>query len=323
LRALITGGAGFIGSHLASALIKSGAEVTVFDDFSSGFKKNLVALLGHKGFTLTFGNVCDYSQINNALQDIDVVFHEAAYLDFEGSIKDPQFVNWINVNGTLNVLQACVDSGVKRLVFASSAAVYGTTDLPNKNEGMNTEPTNPYGISKLAGECYVKAYYRLYGLETVALRYFNVYGPRQRFDLLGGYGGVITIFLNRIMRNLPPIIHGDGQQTRDFISVEDVIQANMLAMSTKKGIGEAFNIGSGTSTSVNQVAQHIKKLLGKDHIQNEYKPARTADIKYWCADISKAKSILGFNPQISFEQGISSLVDWYKQNVPQSALAEN
>jgi UDP-glucose 4-epimerase len=316
MKILVTGGAGFIGSHLVTELIEHATDVTIFDDFSSGNIQNL-AHINSKKLILIKGNICDYSQIKNALKDIDVVFHEAAYLDFEGSIMNPSHVNRINVDGTLNVLNACLNCGVKRLIFASSAAVYGANDQANKNELMSTEPSNPYGITKLAGECYVKAYWQLYGLETVALRYFNVYGPRQRFDLKSGYGGVVTIFLNRIIHNLPPIIHGDGQQTRDFVSVEDVVQANMRALATQRGLGEAFNIGSGASTSVNQVAQYLKNLLGKEELPNEYKPVRVADIKYWCADITKAKQTLGFSPQTSFQKGISALVEWYKQQYSQ------
>jgi UDP-glucose 4-epimerase len=232
------------------------------------------------------------------------------------SVENPILANEINVNGTLNMLKAAVDMGVKRFVFASSAAVYGDDLPPAKREDMMLEPSNPYGITKLAGESYVKAFYKVYGLETVALRYFNVYGPKQCFDLGCAYGGAITIFLNRILRDLPPVIYGDGEQTRDFVSVYDIVEANMLALNSKTGVGQAFNIGSGGRVTVNQVAQAIKQSLGKTYLENVYQPARVGEVKHGYADITKAQTFLGFAPKYNFDDGIAKLIQWYKENNP-------
>jgi nucleoside-diphosphate-sugar epimerase len=313
-RILVTGGAGFIGSHIVNRLIAGGSEVTVFDNFSSGKMQNLEDVTNKERLRVIKGDICDTEAARVALKGMEAVFHEAAYVSITGSVKDPILANEINVNGTLNLIKAACDVGVKRFVFASSAAVYGEDLPPEKNEDMILEPSNPYGITKLAGESYVKAFWKLYGLETVALRYFNVYGPKQRFDINCAYGGAITIFLNRILRNLPPVIYGNGEQTRDFVSVHDVVEANMLALTCKNAVGKAFNIGSGSRVSINQVAEVLKKSLGKPQLVNIYEPARVGDVKHGYADISKSKSILGFVPRYSFEKGIASLVQWYSAN---------
>lgn len=313
-RILVTGGAGFIGSHIVNRLIADGSEVTIFDNFSSGKMQNLEDVTNKERLNIIKGDVCDTEMVRSALKDTEAVFHEAAYISVTGSVKDPILANQINVNGTLNLLKAACDTGVKRFVFASSAAVYGENLPPEKNEDMILEPSNPYGITKLAAESYVKAFWKLYGLETVALRYFNVYGPKQRFDINSSYGGVITIFLNRILRDLPPIIYGDGEQTRDFVSVHDIVEANMLALSCKNALGNAFNIGSGSRVTVNQVAEAIKASLGKTQLKDIHEPARLGEIKHGFADISKAKNVLGFCPQYSFEKEITSLVQWYSAN---------
>lgn len=315
-RILVTGGAGFIGSHIVNRLIADGSEVTVFDNFSTGKKQNLDDIADKKSLQVIKGNICDLKATRQALKNIDAVFHEAAYLSVNGSIKNPLFANKINIIGTLNLLKAACDSGVKRLVFASSAAVYGE-DLPSqKNESMILEPSNPYGITKLAAESYVKSFWKLYGLETVALRYFNVYGPKQRFDINCAYGGVITIFLNRIIRNLAPIIFGDGKQSRDFVSVHDIVEANMLALRCKNAVGQAFNIGCGSAVTINQVAEALKKSLGKTNLMNVHETARVGEVKHGFADISKATNILGFRPKHSFEKGIADLVRWYTTTSP-------
>jgi nucleoside-diphosphate-sugar epimerase len=230
-------------------------------------------------------------------------------------VKDPILANEINVTGTLNLLKASSDLGVKRFVYASSAAVYGDTRSPQKREDMPLNPRSPYGISKLAAENYVRIFYKLYGLETVSLRYFNVYGPRQRFDLQCAYGGVITIFTNRLLRGMPPIIFGDGEQTRDFVYVEDVVEANMLALNCKNAVGEAFNIGTGSRVSVNQVAETLKEIMNKKELKNIYAPPRPADGRHGYADISKSQRILGFHPKVSLKDGLTQLVEWYRTSI--------
>ena len=248
------------------------------------------------------------------MKDVDVVFHEAALASVTLSVENPIETNEVNVTGTLNLLKASTDQNVKRFIYASSAAVYGDTPSPKKTEDMTPHPTSPYGASKLAAENYVKLFHKVYGLETVSLRYFNVYGPRQRFDIQCAYGGAITIFLNRLLRNMPPIIYGDGEQTRDFVYFKDVIEANMLALNSQNAAGEAFNIGTGTPTSINQIAEALKDILNKKHLENIYADPRPTDIKHGYADISKANKTLGYNPKFSIKEGLTELVNWYTYN---------
>jgi nucleoside-diphosphate-sugar epimerase len=238
------------------------------------------------------------------------------------SVRAPILTNDVNVVGTLNVLKASSDLHVKRLIYASSAAVYGNTGTWKMKEDMTPNPTSPYGASKLAGEYYVRLFSKVYGLETVSLRYFNVYGPRQRFDVQSAYGGAVTIFTNRLLRNMPPIIYGDGEQTRDFISVQDVVEANMLALKTGNAVGEVFNIGTGTGVSVNQVAKTLKEVMNKQNLENIHADSRPADIRHGYADISKAKRILGFQPKVALEQGLSELVNWYTKEKKASSSNE-
>jgi len=304
-RVLVTGGAGFIGSHIVDRLLSDGYDVTVLDNLSSGSLDNIARHKGKKAFRLVKGDIRDAKLVRETLKDVDAVLHEAAFVSVVLSVKDPLLANDVNVAGTLNVLKASADLNVKRLVFASSAAVYGEACAPEKREDMTTTPSSPYGVSKLAAENYARSFYKLYGLETVSLRYFNVYGPRQSFDIDSAYGGAIVLFLNRLLRDMPPIIYGDGEQTRDFVNTEDVVEANMLAMNTKDAAGEIFNIGSGTRISVNRVAEVLKRFLNKEYLKNTHADPRPGDIRHGYANISKARKLLGYNPQTSFEDGIS------------------
>jgi nucleoside-diphosphate-sugar epimerase len=317
---LATGGAGFIGSHLVDRLLDEGYEVTILDNLNSGSLENIAHNKRRKKLKLVKGDIRDLPTVKKALEDVDAVFHEAAFVSITLSVRDPILANDVNVSGTLNLLKASADLGVKRFVFASSAAVYGETPTPLKREDMITAPSSPYGVSKLAAESYVRSFYRTYGLETVSLRYFNVYGPRQSFDINCAYGGVITIFLNRLLRDMPPIIYGDGEQTRDFVYVQDIVEANMSALNTKDAAGEFLNIGSATRISVNRVAEQLKHLLNKKKIRNMYEDPRVGDVRHGCADISKAKKILGYAPRFSFEEGLAKLVEWYRrEKAPQAA----
>jgi UDP-glucose 4-epimerase len=311
-RILVTGGAGFIGSHIVDKLIED-FDVTVIDNLNTASPANI----NHhqkKNFHFIEGDIRDISLVRKTLKDIDVIFHEAALASVTLSIDDPLLTNEINVTGTLNLLKASSDLGVKRFIHASSAAVYGDTKSPQKKEDMPTNPRSPYGISKLAAENYVKIFQRLYGLKTVSLRYFNVYGPRQRFDINCAYGGVITIFVNRLLKNMPPIIFGDGEQTRDFIFVDDVVEANMLALDSRDACGDVFNIGTGIGVNVNQIAELLKELLGKKGLKNIYKEPRPAESRHGYADISKAEKTLGFHPKFDVKRGLTDLVDWYKSS---------
>jgi UDP-glucose 4-epimerase len=311
---LLTGGAGFIGSHIVDKLMEEDFDVTVIDDLHTGILANTSHHRSKKNFHFVEGDIRDINLVRKTLKDVDVVFHEAALASVILSVKDPILTNQINVEGTLCLLKASCDLDVKRFIYASSAAVYGDTKNPQKKEDMPTNPRSPYGISKLAAENYVKIFQRLYGLETVSLRYFNVYGPRQRFDVHCAYGGVITIFVNRLLRNMAPIIFGDGEQTRDFIFVDDVVEANMLALKSRKASGEAFNIGTGIGVSVNQIAEILKELLDKEELENIYKEPRPTDGRHGYADISKAEKTLGFHPRFDIKKGLTDLVDWYKSS---------
>jgi nucleoside-diphosphate-sugar epimerase len=311
---LVTGGLGFIGSHIVDRLLCEGYEVTVLDNLSTGKIENIIHNRHHKGLEIVKGDIRDSNLVKKAMKGADVVFHEAALASVALSVKNPLLTNDVNVSGTLNILKTAADLHVKRLIFASSAAVYGETRSFKKKEDDVPNPTSPYGVSKLAGEKYARSFSELYGLETVSLRYFNVYGPRQNYNLQAQYGGVITIFLNQLFRNMSPTIYGDGEQTRDFVYVKDIVQANLLAMESKNAIGESFNIASGIRTSVNRIAETLKDALGKKNTKNLYLDPRLGDLKHGYANISKAKKMLNYVPSVSFEEGIADLVDWYTKN---------
>lgn len=308
---LITGGAGFIGSHIVDRMLDEGSEVTVLDDLSSGQLENLTQCLDNKHFHFMKGDVRDWNFVKRTVRDFDAVFHEAALVSVARSIEDPLLTNQINVDGTLNVLKVASDSGVKRLVFASSAAVYGDARSKKISEDHELNPLSPYGLSKSVGELYAKYFYDVYGLETVSLRYFNVFGPRQTLNPESQYSGVISVFLDRLSDNLSPTIFGDGEQTRDFVFVEDVVEANMLALTRKQVSGEVLNIGSGRSVSINQVAETLKIILNKRDLKNNYDRPRPTDIRDSCADISKAQTVLGYRPRVAFDQSIKRLAQWY------------
>jgi nucleoside-diphosphate-sugar epimerase len=307
-RILVTGGAGFIGSHIVDKLLSDGFEVTAIDNLSTGRLENLADHQGKKDFHFIKGDIRSLDLVKSKLQDVDAVFHEAALVGATCSIENPVVTNEVNVTGTLNLLKACVDSNVKRFIYASSAAVYGKTETLPHHEDLTPQPISPYGVSKLSAENYVKVYYEVYGLQTVCLRYFNVYGPRQTH---GPYSGVITIFINRLLGNQPPIIYGDGKQTRDFINIQDVVNTNMLGLTRKSAVGEVFNIATGVTTTVNRVASILQKIIGKTRLKPLYTDPRMGDIRHSYADISKARKVLGYNPKVSLENGLAKLVKWH------------
>jgi len=308
---LVTGGAGFIGSHLVDRLLKEGFEVTVIDNLQSGNVENVAHHEGRKGFCFVKGDIRDVSLVDETVKDADVVFHEAAFVSAALSVENPLITNEINVTGTLNLLKASADLDVKRFVYASSAAVYGEASPPQKKETMAPQPTSPYGVSKLAAENYVQLFHQLYGIETVSLRYFNVYGPRQSFDVGSAYGGVITLFTNRLLENVPPIIYGDGEQTRDFVFVHDVVDANLLALNTRKAAGKVFNIGTGRQTSINQLAETLKNITNRKDLKSVYSDPRPGDPRHGYANIAKAKKVLGYEPRYSLQEGLGELIKWY------------
>ena len=309
-KVLVTGGAGFIGSHLVDRLLGEGFEVTVLDDFSTGQMQNISHHKILEKFHLVRGDVRDLSLAKKVVKDVDAVFHEAALVDVPLSIKKPLLFNDVNLVGTLNLLKACSDSNVKRFIFASSAAVYGDSKPARKRENTLCKPISPYAVSKLAAENYVRIFNDVNGLETVSLRYFNVYGPRQFAG--SSYNTVINSFISRLLNGQPPLIYGDGKQTRDFVHVDDVVSANMLALRNKNAIGEVFVIASGTAVNLHRLAKKLQKITNTQRLKPVFAEPRAGDIVHCSADISKAEKLLGFQPKIRLEDGLSSLVKWHR-----------
>jgi len=310
---LVTGGAGFIGSHIVDALIAEDREVYVLDNLCSGKKENLAQHLGREGFHFIKGDVRDRETVKLAVREVDAVIHEAALVSVARSIEDPDLTNDVNVTGTLNLLKASSDVGVKRFIYASSAAVYGRTEkLPNREEAP-TEPASPYAASKVAAEKQCRTFHLTHGLETVSLRYFNVYGPRQTCDQ---YSGVITNFIRNLSENEPPIIYGDGDQTRDFVNVQDVVEATVLSLSRKSAVGEEINIATGEPTTINRLAEMLLNITGRTNLKPKHTDPRLGDIRHSYADIRKAKKLLGYTPKTHLEEGLTKLVKWYKTHSP-------
>jgi UDP-glucose 4-epimerase len=303
-RVLVTGGAGFIGSHLVDGLISEGFDVVVLDDFSSGRRENLDGHFGKPNFCLVDGDVKVKADVEKALEGVDVVFHLAAIVNVNFSVKNPLLVNEVNVGGTLNVSRESLKAGVKRLVYTSSCAVYGEpVNLPI-NEEQPTKPMSPYGVSKLAAERYCKVFCEIYGLETVCLRFFNVYGSKQ---VVGPYSGVIMKFIDALKHGKEPIIYGDGEQTRDFVFVEDVVDACLRAMRCKNCVGEMINVGSGMETTVNRLADALIELFGMRDIKPVYAEPKAGDVRRSCADLSNAERLLGYKAKTSLREGLSLL----------------
>jgi len=303
MRALVTGGAGFIGSHLVERLLGKGYGVRVYDNFSSGKRDNLASFAGR--VEIIEADVRDAPQLDFYAAGCDVIFHEAAIVSVPYSIEHPQETHDVNVQGTLNVLQAARRQNVKRVVFASSAAVYGQEPALPKHEAMRLEPVSPYGVEKAASEHYLAAWNELFGIETVALRYFNVFGPRQ--DPSSAYSGVISIFTARALAGKKPTIYGDGTQSRDFVYVANVVDANLLAAETPGIGGRVFNVGAGTRTTLNDLCAAIGKITAREFAPI-HEAARAGDIVHSLADISRARSELGYEPKVGVEDGLRNLI---------------
>lgn len=309
-KAVVTGGAGFIGSHIVDELLRRGIETYVIDDLSTGSTSNL---RHHENNKILHVFISDARKIQNLLsgvRDIDVVFHEAAIASVTRSIHDPMVVHDVNVNMSLEIMNFCVKNRVKRFVFASTAAVYGPIGNKQASEEMVCKPFSPYGASKLSIENYLDAYYSSYGLETVALRYFNVFGTRQKRN--NEYSGVITIFANQILQRQAATIYGDGQQTRDFVHVADIVLANMLAMESENAVGERFNVATGNSITILKLLETLKSLTNTKDIDHEFGPPRLGDIKFGTASVDKIKNRLGYVPKISIDMGLTELVDFFR-----------
>jgi nucleoside-diphosphate-sugar epimerase len=303
-RILVTGGAGFIGSHIVDKLID--ADVTVLDNLDTGQMENIAQHKQNRSFHFVKGDIRNFNLVKKLVKDMDAVFNLAAIASVQRSVEDPVLVNDVNVKGTLNLLKASLDSDVKRFIQVSSAAVYGDAQTLPVREDFNPMPLSPYAVSKLAAENYALVFNQIYGLETVCLRYFNVYGPRQAYN---DYSGAITIFVNEILGNRPPKIFGDGEQTRDFVFVEDVLSATMLALTEKNAVGEIFNIASGKATTINKIVQILQKIMSKKNLKPVHEKPREGDIRHSYASIEKARTLLGYEPMFSLEKGLKELVN--------------
>lgn len=310
-RYLVTGGAGFIGSHVVETLLKAGHFVRVLDDFDTGKRESIESFAGE--LEIAEGSIVNRDTLKSVMQGIDYVLHQAARGSVPRSIEDPIGTHEANITGTLNVLLAARDAKVKRVVAASSSSVYGETPALPKKEVMTPTPKSPYAISKLTGEYYCRVFSEVYGLETVALRYFNIYGPRQNPNLQ--YAAVIPIFINNMLQGRPCVIYGDGEQTRDFTFVEDCVKANLLACKTPNISGNYYNVACGKQTSVNQLFQLIKDIVGTD-IPPVYESSRPGDVKYSYASIKKAKEQMQFKPDFRLKKGLKKTVQWYKKQLP-------
>lgn len=306
-KAVVTGGAGFIGSHLVDRLLAEGFDVAVVDNLSTGRAENLRDARDRIEFHEI--GLEDPDGVKKAVEGADYVFHQAALPSVPRSVKNPLESHHNNVTGTLNLLIAARDAGVKRLVYAASSSAYGDADAEAKTETLAPKPISPYGVTKLAGEHYCKAFYESYGLETVSLRYFNVFGPRQ--NPYSAYTGVLAIFIPNMLRGGRPVIFGDGSATRDFTYIENNVNANLLAMTASGAPGETFNIACGSSVSVLDIAEAINRALGT-RLEPVFEPPRKGDILHSLADIQKARDVLGYEPKVDFEQGLAKTIEWYR-----------
>ncbi|MFH1678343.1 MAG: SDR family oxidoreductase [Candidatus Omnitrophota bacterium] len=314
-RCLVTGGAGFIGSHITERLIKDGHRVVVLDNFSSGKEENLSFIknypLAAGRYTLIKGDIRDFSTCRDASQDIDFVFHQAALRSVPKSMANPIDYNEVNINGTLNMLEVSRQQGVKRFVFASSSSIYGDTDQFPQGENNLPLLISPYALTKLAGEYYCRIYSHHYGLASVCLRYFNVFGPRQALD--DEYAVVIPKFIHCILNNEPPPIYGTGRQSRDFTYIDNVVQANILSAVTPDINWAVLNIANGRDTAVLELVDILNKIMHKN-IQPVHLPLRPGDVFKTLADISQAKSIIGYQPQIDFREALEITLEWFKES---------
>jgi nucleoside-diphosphate-sugar epimerase len=307
MRYLVTGGAGFIGSNIVDELVSRGQEVRVLDDLSSGNERNLAGV--RSKIDLRVGNITNLAALQSACQGVECVIHLAARTSVPRSVKDPLETNSVNIDGTLNALVAARDAKVRRFVFAASSSAYGETPELPKLETMQPKPISPYGVSKYVGELYAQVFGRVYGLENASIRYFNVFGPRQ--DPSSQYSGVLSRFMLALLQGQPPVIYGDGEQSRDFTYIENVVDQTLRACEAPGANGVVFNGGTGARITLNQVLKLLEKITGKK-ISAKYDPPRTGDIRDSQADISLARKLLGYQPRVDFEQGLQRTWEWYK-----------
>ena len=306
----VTGGAGFIGSHIAGSVAASGAKVRVIDDLSTGHRENLEEISGDIEFIE--GSVADSGLMLRALENVEVLFHEAAIPSVPRSVEDPLQTHIASVDGTFNLLLAARERKVRRVVYAASSSAYGDQPSLPKVEDMAPDPLSPYAVAKLVGEYYCQVFTRVYGLETVSLRYFNVFGPRQ--DPGSQYSGVVSRFISALCSNQVPVIFGDGEQSRDFTYIDNVVAANLKAATTSQGVGQVINVALGQRITLNQLLAELKELIGCLDVKAEYRQARVGDVRHSLADITRAKELLGFEPVIQLREGLKRTVDWWKSS---------
>jgi len=307
-KVLVTGGGGFIGSNLVDRLLHEGYAVRVLDNFATGRRENLEASLD--AIELIEGDLQSYERVHNAIRGCELVFHQGALPSVPRSIQDPLTSNAVNITGTLNVLLAARDAGVRRVIYASSSSVYGANEELPKREDYHPVPIAPYAVSKLAGEGHCRSFWHVYGLETVALRYFNVFGPRQ--DPTSQYSAVIPMFITAFLDGQRPTIYGDGEQSRDFTYIENVVEATLLAARADGVAGETFNVASGERISLNTLIAELRELTGKD-IEPIYADPRPGDVRHSLADVSKAREALGYEPAVNAREGLRRVFSWYEE----------
>ncbi|MBV9243028.1 MAG: SDR family oxidoreductase, partial [Acidobacteria bacterium] len=299
-KVLITGGAGFIGSNLADGLIKQGAKVVIIDNFLTGFRENLDEIDGD--FDFIEGDITDAATIKKAVEDCEVIFHEAALPSVPRSVDDPLETHRVCVDGTMNLLIAAREAGVRRVIYAASSSAYGDQKVLPKVETLRPDPLSPYAAAKLVGELYLRAFNSVYGLETFSLRYFNVFGPRQNPSSM--YSGVISRFTDALMSGKRPVIYGDGEHSRDFTYIDNVVAANISAAQTTKGIGETMNVANGERTTLNQLLEALKQITGATDVAPDYQAARAGDVKDSQADNRRAVECLDYNVLVGLEEGL-------------------
>jgi len=309
-KCLVTGGAGFVGSNLADVLIEQGAKVIIIDNFVTGFRENLEEITGD--FDLVEGDLTDEQSLAKALDGVDTVFHQAALPSVPRSVDNPKETHEACVNVTFNLLIKAKEKNVKRVVYAGSSSAYGDKEILPKIESMLPEPMSPYAAAKLAGEYYCSVFNKVYGLETVSLRYFNVFGPRQNPS--SAYSGVISRFIDALMKGRTPVIFGDGKQSRDFTYVSNVVDANIKAAQSDKCGGEVINVANGERISLNRLLDVLKGITGTDDVMAEYRDARTGDVKHSQADNRKAVDLLGYENRVGLEDGLRKTIDWWKNS---------
>jgi UDP-glucose 4-epimerase len=306
VKVLVTGGGGFIGSHIVDRLLAEGHSVRVLDNFATGRRENLLGVLDD--IELVEGDLQSYERVHNAVIGCEVVLHQGALPSVPRSVQDPLTSNATNVTGTLNVLLAARDSGVRRVVYASSSSIYGANPELPKHEGLLPQPISPYAVAKLAGEGFCRSFHEVFGLETVALRYFNVFGPRQ--DPLSQYAAVVPNFITALTNGAQPVVYGDGEQSRDFTYVGNVVNGNVLAMSADGVAGKAYNLAAGERTTLNVLLRYIGSLVGAEP-DARYEAPRLGDVKHSQADVSAARRDLGYTPSVSIKDGLRLTLEWF------------